>query len=102
MSSTISRKEVIKIAALTRLHLDEAELEMFSGQLSRIVDYVSKLNEVDIEGVSPLSHALPVANVFRDDVPAESLSPDEALRNAPQRTEHCFKVPRVLDDGSSA
>ena len=102
MSSTISRTDVTKIATLSRIHLSSADEEMFAGQLSRIVAYVSRLNELDLTGVEPLTHALPVANVFRDDEPHDSLTQDQALSNAPQRTERCFKVPRVLDEGSSA
>jgi aspartyl-tRNA(Asn)/glutamyl-tRNA(Gln) amidotransferase subunit C len=93
----LQRQEVEKVAKLARIAISESELEIFSGQLSRIVDYVSKLNELDTSDVEPLSHALPVANVFRDDVPTESLPIEAALANAPERIGDTFKVPRVLE-----
>ena len=98
----ISRADVAKIARLSRIAMTEAELDTFSAQLSRILDYVSKLNELDTSAVAPLSHALPVANVFRDDVPGESLPVEKVLAGAPERTAGSFKVPRVLDEGTSA
>jgi len=98
----IERDEVAKVARLSRIAMTDAELDTFSDQLSRILDYFDKLSELDTAGVEPLSHALPVANVFRDDTPGESLPMDDALSNAPERTAAAFKVPRVLDEGSSA
>ena len=98
----ISREEVAKIAKLSRIAMSEQELDTFSAQLSRIVDYVGKLNELDTRAVEPLSHALPVANVFRADEPAASLPLERVLANAPERTQSSFKVPRVLDEGTSA
>jgi len=98
----LSREEVARIARLSRIAMTGDELERFSEQLSRIVDYFDKLKALDTEGVEPLSHALPVANVFRDDEPGESLPPEAALANAPDRSGTSFKVPRVLDEGSSA
>ena len=98
----ISRDEVARIAKLSRIAMSEAELEAFGEQLSRIVAYVGKLNELDTSAVEPLSHALPVANVFRADEPAASLPVEQVLANAPERTASSFKVPRVLEEGTSA
>jgi len=98
----ISRDEVAKIARLSRVAMSDAELDTFSEQLSRILDYVGKLNELDTRAVEPLSHALPVANVFRADEPSASLAVEQVLANAPERTASSFKVPRVLDEGTSA
>ena len=98
----IQRDEVAKVARLARIAMSDRELDTFSEQLSRILDYVDKLSELDTADVEPLSHALPVSNVFRDDTPGESLPVDDALSNAPERTATAFKVPRVLDDAPSA
>lgn len=98
----IERSEVEKVARLSRIALRDGEVELFGEQLSRILDYFGQLNQLNTDDVEPLSHALPVANVFRDDVPHESLPADQALANTAARTESSFKVPRVLDDGSSA
>ena len=98
----ISREEVAKIARLSRIAMSDEELAIFGEQLSRIVDYVGKLNELDTRDVEPLSHALAVANVFRADEPGVSLPLEKVLENAPQRTQSGFKVPRVLEEGTSA
>ena len=99
---SFSRQDVAKVARLSRIAMTDAELDTVSDQLARVIDYFDKLSELDTDGVEPLSHALPVANVFRDDVPAGSLSQANALANAPEKTRTSFKVPRVIDDGSSA
>ena len=67
------------------------------SQLSAILDYVAQLNELDTEGVEPLAHPLPVANVFRPDEPVPSISPDAALQNAPNRVVNYFGVPAVFE-----
>lgn len=99
---SLTRDEVARIARLSRIAMTGHELDTFSAQLSRIVEYIDKLNELDTRDVEPLSHALPVANVFRDDEPAESLPPEVAVAGAPEASGTRFKVPRVLDEGSSA
>ena len=97
----IQRDQVAKIARLSRIAMSDDELATFSEQLSRIVDYFGKLNELDTADVEPLSHALPVANVFRADEPAASLPPEVAVANAPQKAGSSFKVPRVLDESGT-
>jgi len=98
----IQRSEVEKVATLSRIALRDDQIDLFADQLSRILNYVNQLNQLDTADVEPLSHALPVANVFREDVPQASLTAAEALGNAPARTAAGFKVPRVLDDGGSS
>ena len=95
MSLTLD--EVRKVARLARLELAEADLVRMQQQLSAILDYVAQLQQLDTEGVEPLAHPLPVQNVFRPDEPAPSLTPDEALRNAPVRHGDYFGVPAVFD-----
>ena len=82
--------------------LTEAEVQEFTGQLSAILDYVEKMNEMDTDNVEPLAHCLPISNVFREDRAKESLGVEKALANAPQRDDHFFKVPKILDDSSGA
>jgi aspartyl-tRNA(Asn)/glutamyl-tRNA(Gln) amidotransferase subunit C len=62
------------------------------------VEYFGKLNELDTDGVEPMAHAVGTHNVLADDVPADSLSPDQALANAPARDGDFFKVPKVIGD----
>ena len=90
------------MALLSRLNLTDNEVHEFSEQLSSILTYVDKLNELDTEGVEPLAHSLPVSNVFRQDIPGESLDREKPLQNAPHRDEQFFRVPPILDDNSGA
>jgi aspartyl-tRNA(Asn)/glutamyl-tRNA(Gln) amidotransferase subunit C len=102
MGKKIDEEQVRKVARLARLELTEAEVEEFTGQLSAILDYVEKMNELDTGDVEPLAHCLPVSNVFREDEVKESLGAEKALANAPQRDGEFFKVPKILDDSSGA
>ncbi|MHC4186069.1 MAG: Asp-tRNA(Asn)/Glu-tRNA(Gln) amidotransferase subunit GatC [Planctomycetota bacterium] len=102
MGKKIDSEQVRKVAKLSRLELTEAEVEEFSGQLSAILEYMEKMNELDTAGVEPLAHCLPVSNVFRNDAVKESLGTDKALANAPDKDGEFFKVPKILDDSSGA
>ena len=102
MSKKIDKAHVKRIAKLARLEIEEEEVEQFSEQLSSIVDYIEKLNELETDSIEPLAHCLPIHNVFREDIVKKSLGVEGALSNAPQREEEYFKVPKILDDGSSA
>ena len=102
MAKKIDQSQVIKVAKLSRLDLTEDEVQEFTGQLSAILDYVEKMNELDTTGVEPLAHCLPVSNVLREDSAKESLGTEKVLANAPQRDDEFFKVPKILDDTSGA
>jgi aspartyl-tRNA(Asn)/glutamyl-tRNA(Gln) amidotransferase subunit C len=102
MAKKIDQAQVKKVAKLSRLELTEAEVEEFTGQLSAILDYVEKMNELDTTDVEPLAHCLPISNVFREDFAKESLGTEKTLTNAPQRDGEFFKVPKILDDSSGA
>ena len=100
MAKKIDQSQVRKVAKLSRLKLTEAEVEEFTGQLSAILEYVEKMNELNTTSVEPLAHCLPIKNVFRADCIKESLGTEKTLANAPQRDGDFFKVPKILDDGS--
>jgi aspartyl-tRNA(Asn)/glutamyl-tRNA(Gln) amidotransferase subunit C len=102
MGKKIDEAQVRKVAKLSRLELTDAEVEEFTGQLSAILEYVEKMNELDTEGVEPLAHCLAISNVLREDRARESLGTEAALANAPQRDGDFFKVPKILDVGSGA
>ncbi|GAI57046.1 unnamed protein product [marine sediment metagenome] len=102
MAEKIDQAQVRKVARLSRLDLTEAEVEEFTGQLSAMLDYVEKMNELDTGNVEPLAHCLPVSNVFRTDSVKESLGTEKTLANAPQRDGEFFKVPKILDGSSGA
>ncbi len=95
----LTEKEVAHVAKLARLALTPEELQRFSVQLSNILAYVDELNQLDTSNVEPMSHPLDLSNVFRDDATKPSLSPDEALANAPQKRDGFFLVPPVLEWG---
>jgi aspartyl-tRNA(Asn)/glutamyl-tRNA(Gln) amidotransferase subunit C len=98
----IDTELVRKVARLSRLELTDSEVQEFTGQLSAILEYVEKMNQLDTENVEPLAHCLPIHNVFRQDLVKESLGTDKAIANAPQRDGPFFKVPKIIDDSSGA
>ena len=102
MGERIDKSQVRHVAKLARLELSADEVEKLSGQLSAILEYIEKLNELDTESVEPLAHCLAIHNVFREDQVKESLDVESALTNAPERDGHFFKVPKILDDSSGA
>jgi aspartyl-tRNA(Asn)/glutamyl-tRNA(Gln) amidotransferase subunit C len=98
----LSRQDVAKVGMLARLALSEADLDRMTGELSKIVGFVSLLEELDTSTVEPLAHPLDTQNVFRDDVPKPSLSTAEALQSAPRHDGECFLVPAVLGESGAA
>jgi aspartyl-tRNA(Asn)/glutamyl-tRNA(Gln) amidotransferase subunit C len=94
----ITRDEVAHLARLSRLALSDAELDHFAPQLDQIISAVAQVQEVAADGIPPTTHATGLANVFRDDEPAECLTPEEALSGAPAVEMQRFKVPRILDE----
>lgn len=92
----ITKDEVLYVADLARLDLDEASIEKFAGQIGNILEYVNKLNEVDTEGIRPTSHAISLTNAFRDDEQRQSLDREQALVNAPEKDDGNFVVPKVV------
>ncbi len=93
----LTLEQVRWVAHLARLELTPSELERMTHELGDILAYVEQLGQVDTEGVDPLTHPLPVHNVFREDEPSRSLSVADALANAPCREGDFFAVPSVLD-----
>ncbi len=93
----INKETVRYVAHLARIDLKPKELEKLSQQLQDILDFIDKLKKLNIEDVNPTSHILPINNILRDDVPAKSLSPGQALGNAPQRQGNFFEVPKVIE-----
>ncbi len=92
----ISPEEVKHVALLSRLELTEDEVAHYSGQLTKIFAYVEELNAVDVTDVPPTAHPLPIHDVLRADASRPSLTNEEALSNAPEREDHCFKVPQIV------
>ncbi|MEI6365536.1 MAG: Asp-tRNA(Asn)/Glu-tRNA(Gln) amidotransferase subunit GatC [Planctomycetota bacterium] len=99
---TLSRQDVAKVGMLAKLALSDVELDTMTSELSKIVGFVSLLDELDTTSVEPLAHPLDTQNVFRDDVPTPSLSTAEALQSAPRHDGQYFLVPAVLGESGAA
>jgi aspartyl-tRNA(Asn)/glutamyl-tRNA(Gln) amidotransferase subunit C len=95
----ITRADVENVAALARLHLTDEELARLEGQLSRVLEAIAVLQEVDTSHVGPTASVLALENVMRDDVPADGISHEAALANAPLREGEHLRVPLVLKEG---
>jgi aspartyl-tRNA(Asn)/glutamyl-tRNA(Gln) amidotransferase subunit C len=85
------------VASLARIDLTPEEKARFATQLGDVLAYVALLNEVDISGVEATAHAFPVVNVWAADVPEPGLTVEDALRNAPEKRDNMFVVPRVVE-----
>jgi aspartyl-tRNA(Asn)/glutamyl-tRNA(Gln) amidotransferase subunit C len=85
-----------KLSHLSRLKFNEAEKEEIKNDLQRMIAFVEKLNELDLDGVEPLMHMSNEVNVLREDVIKGAVSREEALKNAPLHDEQFFKVPKVI------
>ena len=96
--SALTRDDVAHLARLARIQATDDELDRLAGQLDVILDAVKAVGEVAAADVPPMSHPLPLTNVTRPDVPAPSLSPEQALAGAPATEQQRFRVPRILDE----
>jgi aspartyl-tRNA(Asn)/glutamyl-tRNA(Gln) amidotransferase subunit C len=101
MTNKIDLEQVEKVAKLARLQLDDEEKGQFAGQLSSILEYIEKMEQLDTGAAEPLAHCLDVFNNFREDKPAKSLGTEKTLKNAPQQDGEFFLVPKILDDNSA-
>lgn len=95
--SIITEKDVRYVAALARIHLRDDEVGHLQQDLEKIIGYINKLKELDVDNVEPTSHALPLENVFRPDEIKSSLAHDEALAIAVEARDGSFKVPKVIE-----
>ena len=95
-NQTVDRDEVLKIAALAKLHFSEEEVSLYTDQMNEILEYMKQLGELDTKDVEPLSHVLDQINMTRPDEEKASLSREEVLRNAPETDGEYFVVPNVI------
>jgi len=98
--SDIDEKLIRHVGLLSRITLTDEQVATFGAQLSSIVSYFDKLNELNTDDVEPMAHAVDFHNVLAGDVLGDSLSRDAALANAPARDGEFFKVPKVIGEGS--
>ena len=92
----ITKEEVLYVAHLARLDLDEESIEKFAGQIDQILGYIEKLNQVDTRDVKATSHAIFLTNAFRDDEEKEHIDRELALANAPEKEDGNFVVPKIV------
>jgi aspartyl-tRNA(Asn)/glutamyl-tRNA(Gln) amidotransferase subunit C len=92
--------DIRHVAKLARLALSDEEVTRLRDQLGVILEHAAKVGEVAADDVPPTASAIPRANVFRDDVAEPSLPAEEALRNAPDRADDRFRVPKIVESGA--
>ncbi len=95
--ATLSRSDVEHVAHLARLGLTRDELDHLEGELNHILDQYRVLAELDTESIPPTAQTIELVNILRDDVPVPSLTPDQALAGAPERSGDHFVVPVVVE-----
>ncbi len=98
MSGRITAGEVSRIAELARLRLTDEEVAHYTQHLDQVLDHAADLDDVDLEGVPSTWQAIPLTNVFRDDVVGHDVDPDELLTQAPATEDHQFRVPPILGE----
>lgn len=95
---SISLDEVRHVARLARLELEETELMSLQGELNALLGHFADIRDLDVRGVEPAAHAVAMQNVWAEDIPAECLSRDLALRNAAVTRAGLFVVPQIIED----
>ena len=97
MANIISDETIEYVGILAKLELNDEEKEHAKKDMGSMLDYIDKLNELDVTGVEPMSHVFPVKNVFREDVVTNEDGHEATLANAPEEKEQSFKVPKTVD-----
>jgi aspartyl-tRNA(Asn)/glutamyl-tRNA(Gln) amidotransferase subunit C len=93
----ITQETVQYVAALAKLPVSGKETQKIASDLDRILDYIETMNELDTEGIEPMSHVLPVQNVFREDVVVNGDDRERILENAPKQKNGSFAVPKTVE-----
>lgn len=96
MANVITDETIDYVGLLAKLELSEEERERAKSDMGRMLDYIDKLNELDTDGVEPMSHVFPVQNVFREDIVTNSDTREQLLANAPEQKDGMFMVPRTI------
>lgn len=92
-----SNIDIDRLAALARIHLTDRERADLTESLNSILEFLGKLSEIDVDGVEPSAHAMPIYNVLRRDEPGEPFDPKTALANAPKQRNNQIIVPKVVE-----
>jgi aspartyl-tRNA(Asn)/glutamyl-tRNA(Gln) amidotransferase subunit C len=99
---SLSEAEVRHVAMLARLALTDDEVGSLQGDLNSILGHIDQIRQLDLAGVPPMTHAVPVTNVTRDDVPVPGLTREAALMNAPAQEGGAFLIPQIQGGGDDA
>ena len=94
---SVSKDDVKKVARLSRIAVDEARLEGLAGELNGILDWIEQLNEVDVEGVAPMTSVVETTLPQREDVVTDGNKPGDVLANAPRSEDGFFVVPKAVE-----
>lgn len=98
MSATLGRDDVAHVARLARLSLTDEELDRFTPQLAQVIGHAQDIASLDLDGVAPTAHPVPLSNVLRSDEPRPGVDRDEVLAQAPAVEDHRFKVPPITGE----
>ena len=93
----ITKEEVLHVAHLARLDIDERNIDALAGQIGKILEYVDMLSRVNTDGVKPTTHAIFLTNAFREDSETVHMDREKVLANAPDKQDGNFVVPRVIE-----
>lgn len=96
MANIISDETIEYVGILAKLELSAEEKERAKKDMGEMLDYIDKLNELDVSGVEPMSHVFPVSNVFREDIPSDADGSSMTLSNAPLKRNGGFEVPKTI------
>ena len=99
MANMISNETIEYVGILAKLELSDEEKEEAKRDMGRMLDYIDKLNELDTEGVEPMSHVFSMNYVFREDAVVNGDDRENILANAPEQKDGAFKVPRTVEQG---
>ena len=91
----ITKEQVQHVAKLARLSLTEDEVNLYTSQLSKILDYIDQLNKINTEGIEPMTQPIPTVNVMREDIIKKQFERQEVLSNAPHEEYGFFRVPKI-------
>ncbi len=97
MANVITDETIEYVGILAKLELSDEEKEHAKNDMANMLDYIDMLNELDTEGVEPMSHVFPVNNVFREDIITNGDDRDNILANAPAKKDGSFKVPKTVE-----
>lgn len=94
----IKRETILHVANLARLELKDVEVDRLKDELGKILNYFTKLNDVNTDNIEPTFHPFPINNVYREDIIKESFPVEEVLANAPNCSLTYFLVPRIVEE----